>query len=217
MTMTRRGGAPVSGAGGAGWLQKAALDLDPNAPSFPSSASHWVVQLWPTSSSRNWSYNTKYKSSLHTTTPPSSPLLPRSQCRGWYSYLKCNVHQHYCTIPPPLSPSFISYYLVVQLLPVSHTFVFVYRFRCTEAQKYTSCDKWCSKKSENNMVQNNTHMYSGKRPLFLFFCLLLGGITLCYCNSLNKQLLCLIVCDNIGGETLIPVLCLMSLWVWHNT
>ena len=77
---------------------------------------------------------------------PLSPLLPRSQCRGWCSYLKCNVHQHYCTIPPPLSPSFISYYLVVQLLPVSHTFVFVYRFRCTEAQKYTSCDKWCSKK-----------------------------------------------------------------------
>ena len=47
MTVTRTGGAPVSGAGGAGWLQKAALDLDPDAPSFPSSASHWVVQLWP--------------------------------------------------------------------------------------------------------------------------------------------------------------------------
>ena len=61
------------------------------------------------------------------------------------------------------------------------------------------------------MVQNNTHMYRGKRSVFLFCCLSLSGITLCYCNSLNKQLLCLIVCDNIGGETLIPVLCLMSL------
>ena len=29
-------GAPVSGSGEAGWLQKAALDLDPDAPSFPS-------------------------------------------------------------------------------------------------------------------------------------------------------------------------------------
>ena len=36
MTRKRTGGAPVSGAGGAGWLQKAALDLDPDAPSFPS-------------------------------------------------------------------------------------------------------------------------------------------------------------------------------------
>ena len=61
------------------------------------------------------------------------------------------------------------------------------------------------------MVQNNTHMYRGKHPLCLFFCLSLGGITLSYCNSSNKQLLCFIAYDNISGETLIPVLCLMSL------
>ena len=36
MTKTKMMAAPVSGAGGeAGWLQKAALDLDPDAPSFP--------------------------------------------------------------------------------------------------------------------------------------------------------------------------------------
>ena len=44
------------------------------------------------------------------------------------------------------------------------------------------------------MVQNNTHMYRGKRPLFLFCCLSLGGITLCYCNSLNKQLFVMSYC-----------------------
>ena len=36
MMMMMIRGAPVSGSGEAGWLQKAALDLDPDAPSFPS-------------------------------------------------------------------------------------------------------------------------------------------------------------------------------------
>ena len=111
MTMTRRGGAPVSGAGGAGWLQKAALDLDPNAPSFPSSASHWVVQLWPIAPLAT-------DHIIHSTNLPCTlprPLLPlfclaRSVEGGTHTsnVMYTNIIAPYHSL---LSPSSVSYYL----------------------------------------------------------------------------------------------------------
>ena len=44
MMMMMIRGAPVSGSGEAGWLQKAALDLDPDAPSFPSPVLFYILQ-----------------------------------------------------------------------------------------------------------------------------------------------------------------------------